>query len=303
MRGKLRLKDARDGKSALLAVIIVVVLLVSSFGILLFTTTQGEATVKDGSTVKVDYIGTLPDGRVFDTTLYKVANNNTEYPKSLFFSSRGNVESAYTPMSFTVGSSYLITGFTRGVMGMKVGETKTFQVDPSEGYPALDSSKMVTFNVNETLPVFKTMTPNEFKTVYKATAAFNMVVTDPKYGWDVRVVALSDSEVKIMNEPTNGSTYHVYSYPNHPEYGWSAQVTSYSVSEGANGALTIHHNLNASSIRVVGGIDNTGSSNIRYMIVGYDAASGNVTMYKNNDSYMEERGVTITFTVTVVSIT
>lgn len=65
---------------------------------------------KNGDTVKVHYTGKFKDGTVFD-------------------SSEGR-----DPLQFEIGSRSVIPGFESGVVGMTVGETKTFDVPPEEGY-------------------------------------------------------------------------------------------------------------------------------------------------------------------------
>ena len=66
---------------------------------------------KFGSTVDVHYKGTFTDGTVFDSS-----------------HQRGE------PLSFKVGSGYMISGFNNAVNGMSVGETKTVTLTPEEGY-------------------------------------------------------------------------------------------------------------------------------------------------------------------------
>ncbi|WP_332449406.1 FKBP-type peptidyl-prolyl cis-trans isomerase [Methanoculleus sp.] len=70
----------------------------------------GEAKVKPGDAVKVDYTGTLENGTVFD-------------------SSAGR-----EPLRFVVGSNAVIPGFDAGVVGMQVGETKTIHVPVDQAY-------------------------------------------------------------------------------------------------------------------------------------------------------------------------
>lgn len=67
-------------------------------------------TAKQGDTVEVHYKGTLEDGTVFD-------------------SSEGR-----EPLTFTLGSGQVISGFEEAALGMEVGETKRTQVDVEEGY-------------------------------------------------------------------------------------------------------------------------------------------------------------------------
>ena len=66
--------------------------------------------VKNGSTVKVHYTGTLDDGKVFD-------------------SSEGR-----DPLEFTVGEGKIIKGFDNAVLGMDVGEEKDVKINPEEAY-------------------------------------------------------------------------------------------------------------------------------------------------------------------------
>jgi len=65
--------------------------------------------VADGETVKVNYTLTV-DGKVVD-------------------SSKGR-----QPLEFKAGAHQMIPGFEKAVMGMKVGEKKSFKVKPEEGY-------------------------------------------------------------------------------------------------------------------------------------------------------------------------
>lgn len=66
--------------------------------------------VKEGDTIRVHYTGKLPNGEIFD-------------------SSKGR-----EPLEFTVGSRTLISGFEKGVIGMKLNETKTIVIPCEEAY-------------------------------------------------------------------------------------------------------------------------------------------------------------------------
>lgn len=65
---------------------------------------------RQGSTVKVHYTGTLDDGTVFDSSL------------------------GGEPLVVTIGSSQVISGFERGLMGMAESEKKTIRLEPNEAY-------------------------------------------------------------------------------------------------------------------------------------------------------------------------
>jgi peptidylprolyl isomerase len=74
----------------------------------------GSAPAKGGASngdvVRVDYTGTLEDGTVFDTSLGR------------------------EPIEFTLGAGEMIPGFEEAVLGMEIGETKTFTIPPEEAY-------------------------------------------------------------------------------------------------------------------------------------------------------------------------
>lgn len=63
-----------------------------------------------GSKISVKYTGKFDNGRVFDSTRNK------------------------SPLTFTVGSGYLIDGFEKAVIGMVKGEKKHIKLSPKEGY-------------------------------------------------------------------------------------------------------------------------------------------------------------------------
>ncbi len=295
MRFKSSLSGSRDAKAALAAIAIVAILIVSTIGVFIFATGLGAAEKKvvSGSVIKVNYIGQLPDGRVFDTSLFTVASDNTTYPKSLFYTYRGS-ETMYGTLNFTVGAGSMITGFDRGVLGMAAGETKTITVEPSQGYGNMDPTKIFTYDINETIPILKTMTAQAFKTMYKQDASTHLTVVDPKYGWQVTVLSASDSaHVLVMNGPSDGSTYGIYSSADHPTYGWTATVTNI---DSYN--ITVHHNLDASSVRNVGCLD---ENSVKTLVITVDPSAGKYTVYKDNNR-TEQKSVVLSFTVTVVSI-
>lgn len=85
------------------------------------------AEVKNGDQVKVHYTGKLPDGTVFDSSMQREA------------------------LQFTVGEGQLISGFEKAVMGMEIGQEKTFTISAADAY-GLHNQELV-FNVaRDSLP-------------------------------------------------------------------------------------------------------------------------------------------------------
>ena len=77
---------------------------------------QGEEA-KAGDAVAMNYTGRLEDGTVFDS------NIDPNF---------GHTD----PLEFTLGAGQMIPGFEKEVLGMKVGEKKTFKIPPEEAYGA-----------------------------------------------------------------------------------------------------------------------------------------------------------------------
>jgi len=296
--------DPRALTSTVLIVLIAILMVsASSVAVLLYTGSQSEQgptsqTVMNGDTVKVNYIGRLDDGRVFDTSLWDVASNNALYPKSLSFTLRA--QSAYTPLQFTVGSGSLIEGFDQGVLGMSVGETKVITVPPDEGYGYMNESLLVTMPLLMFAPVYDITNYTVFYGVYSQVPKSGMVVQDPLYGWDILVVdANSKSDtVLLMNKPLVGEKFAVYGEPDSsPSTGWYAEVVYIDSSAGAgNGIIEVRNLLTNADSGMVEGIDTSSGSTFYVDMV--DESAGTFRMNYNN----ELLGKTLYFTVTLVSI-
>jgi len=85
--------------------------------------TTMAGTVKKGDKIAVDYVGTLEDGTLFDTSVEAEA-------KKAGMPARPS----YAPLSFTVGAGQMIAGFDAGVVGMALNETKTVKIPAKDAY-------------------------------------------------------------------------------------------------------------------------------------------------------------------------
>lgn len=94
-------------KKSKITIVILCLMIVLSFS---FNTNAEERTVKRYDTVQVHYLGKLKNNEVFD-------------------SSKGK-----KPLEFQVGTSSVIIGMNKAVMGMKVGEKKTATIPAVEAY-------------------------------------------------------------------------------------------------------------------------------------------------------------------------
>ena len=78
----------------------------------ILTEGSGDAVVKAGDTVTVDYTGVLEDGAQFDSSIGRA------------------------PFSFVVGTGQVIQGWDEGLVGMKVDEERKLTIPSEMGYGA-----------------------------------------------------------------------------------------------------------------------------------------------------------------------
>ncbi|MCX6709781.1 MAG: FKBP-type peptidyl-prolyl cis-trans isomerase [Candidatus Woesearchaeota archaeon] len=88
--------------------------------------------VKAGDLVKIDFVASLRDGVIFDTSIGFEADNCGII----------DPDREYKPVEFIVGSNAVIKGLDDGLMGMEFNESKTFVISPNKAYGERDESKL-----------------------------------------------------------------------------------------------------------------------------------------------------------------
>ncbi|HOE93347.1 MAG: FKBP-type peptidyl-prolyl cis-trans isomerase [Candidatus Methanofastidiosum methylothiophilum] len=166
-----------------------------------------EKRVEKGDTVKVDYIGKLQDGKIFDTSILEEAKNAGVY----------NENRIYEPLTLKIGDGSTIPGFENGLIGMKEGETKTITIPPEQGYGAKDPTlrfsqtkileeipKTQEISRFEEIPRTFQATVSSFVTRYGKQPTVGMIVdlTD----WPGQVVEVTASNVIIEHKPEVGKS-------------------------------------------------------------------------------------------------
>lgn len=82
-------------------------------------------TAQLGTTAAVHYTIKLADGQV-------VATSRTG-----------------KPLVFTIGKGQVLKGLDQGVIGMRIGESRTIEISPEDGYGPRDESLMITIDKSE----------------------------------------------------------------------------------------------------------------------------------------------------------
>ncbi len=106
---------------------------------------NGQKTIKIGDNVSIDYTGSLMNGKVFDTSIKSIASENNL-----------SVNREFKPIQFTVGKGQIIKGFEDGIVGMKVGESKTLTIPPEKAYGPKEPQLIRSFPIIEIIPATRT---------------------------------------------------------------------------------------------------------------------------------------------------
>ena len=153
-------------------------------GVLFITSMDGSTVVEMGDTVQVDYTGKLPDGTVFDTSDPEVAKSAGLYQEGR----------PYQPLPVVMGAQSVIKGFEDGLLGMKVGESKTLTIAPEDGYGPSDPTKIDVIPQLNDIPATQTF----MREINVPAIQFNMTFGDENKVGDIIPVPGSSINMTIL---------------------------------------------------------------------------------------------------------
>ncbi len=257
--------------------------------------------ISPGDTVSVNYIGSLDDGTVFDTSYEDVAKENDIYTPGR----------PYEPLSFEVGVGQMIKGFDDGVIGMKVDETKTVAIPPEDAYGEWDPEKATVLPRVLEIPLVETFN----KTLEMPLQEFNMNFGEgheigerlliPGSEIYVKVDELSNTTATISYDLEEGDTFSIST--------WNETVVGSDEDE-----VTVQHELSVGDevtlpqqpwISIVTEVSATNATLRAEEIIEPEIQTpfgpASVSMNETNitiDYNLRLAGETLTFEITVVSI-
>ena len=128
-------------------------------------------SIKKGDTIKIEYVGTLDDGIVFDST-----------------------EKTGEPLEFEVGTQKVLESFENEIIGMELGEEKEFKLSAEDAYG--DYNKELT----------KDLPRDELPEDLEIDVDMILVMTMPNgMQMAAKILELTDDTVTIdMNHPLAG---------------------------------------------------------------------------------------------------
>ena len=130
------------------------------------------ATVKEGDTIRIHYVGKLEDGTVFD-------------------SSEGGAS-----LEMKLGKGEFIPGIEKGVIGMSPGGRKTLTIPPEEGYGPHHKERVFEYDRSRLPEAFVPVIGQQMQ-MYRADG----------HPIQVRIAGFSDTTVTMdCNHPLAGKT-------------------------------------------------------------------------------------------------
>ena len=270
-------------------------------------TPHSVKTVTEGDNVTVNYIGMFASGpqqgKVFDTSLYSVYQNNATYPKSLEYVPRGS-ESNYTVLPVHVGPtaptngyvfgnytfSTVITGFWQGILGMTGNQTRIVTIPVNLAYGPARPSCFTTEPLVLTVPIDSTVPLGTFRADYpNVTARAGTTFPNQVYGWMEYILSANSTSVSFQSLVSVGQRVTALELP-------------YAVTAISNGNITLTSTLTTGQAGTVlgrlPGNAPTVCSSGEFIVSSIDWTTGVMTWNFNNEIY----GEPLRFYITVVDI-
>lgn len=150
---------------------------------------------KNGDRVSIHFVGKLQDGTIFDST---------HEMEQLDLDACGDDEHAIEPgpVELLIGGNEFFTQIEEGIIGMKVGETKTVAIPADEAFGEHDDENIFTLTLDQI--------PDDFNPV--VGQELELTAEDSDESEVVTVIAVTDTEVTFdANHPFTGQdlTYEI----------------------------------------------------------------------------------------------
>ena len=159
----------------------------------------GEANYVDlGDVVSVDYTGRFKgNNSVFDTSIEDVAKKEGVYEEWRI----------YDPLKLIIGQSDLLPGFEEALIGMRVGEEKTVEISPEDGYGEYDPTKIVFVNRTQQIPKVIPIDYAAFREAFETDPVVGEYYETVDSLWPLKVLNVSGGMVYAEQEAEVGITF------------------------------------------------------------------------------------------------
>jgi FKBP-type peptidyl-prolyl cis-trans isomerase 2 len=209
----------------LVAIVLVIVIIISALTYNWYNENFAETDKKKekdlevtyGVGIKFDYTwrirtsSDISECPVFATTLPSVANDDS-IPKTVTFSEIvkfNPLEPVGTLQKMGVNNQELIStfgvGFYEGILGMKEGESRTFNVKSDDGPIEYNKDLIRAIPLSDSIPMFETVDRSTFESEYPTESIkTGQILTHNYWGWTIEIEEMTNSTITIRHDPHLG---------------------------------------------------------------------------------------------------
>jgi FKBP-type peptidyl-prolyl cis-trans isomerase 2 len=194
-----------------LTIVLVVIAVIGCVLVYYYTHKQKQPIIKveNGDLIKIDYVARFENGSLFDTTLYKVAEEEGMALEPI---------SRYHPLEFEVGAGKIIKGIDEAILGMQINQEKTILVPPEKGYANV--KYYIHFDREQAIPAIETLSKAEFE-ARTGLKEYRLAKILPHYlgGWRVMITEVTNKNITtaVFFGTRAGKTWEIFP-------GWNATI-------------------------------------------------------------------------------
>ena len=93
--------------------------------------------MQKGDFVRIDYVGKLESGEIFDLTREDVAKAEKIHSEKI----------RYGPISVVLGAGFILPGLEKAIEAMEPGDKKTVTIEPADGFGQRKPDMVKTVNI------------------------------------------------------------------------------------------------------------------------------------------------------------
>jgi hypothetical protein len=156
---------------------------------------EAEPGVEKGDLVAINFVLAMADGIIVDTNNQTLAK---EYDIPHYVKG---------PFRFIVGQSSKLKGFDDAMIGMKLGETRTRVIEPSEPVLVYTIDISKTISRNQPFPLYSPISLGKFEERFSRKPVINDVIVHPDLPWPIKVVNMTEKNVVVESLAEAGRSY------------------------------------------------------------------------------------------------
>jgi len=152
--------------------------------------------------VSINYIGSFPNGTVFDTSYEDLAKEAGVY----------NPIRQYGLVTFTVGFGGLLPAFEEAIMGMKEGEEKIITLEPEQAYGYYDESLIRVEARMQISPRIQNVSPEKFASEIGLEPEVGLIFNTPNdtayaLTWPMTIMTVTDDYIYFRHDPEENTEF------------------------------------------------------------------------------------------------